>query len=107
MTLVGSWIIQIVIGCEYAVGKIIVYFVSYFRSVRGLRVDEDTFYLIGPMIIILAGIFYPLGNKLINFFRGKSRPAILVVGTTTVLLNTFTPTSLSSLTCLSFSLVLT
>lgn len=52
-------------------GNITVYFVSYFRYVKGYtEVDEDTFYAIQPLIVMVATLLFPVGNKLVDKFGG-------------------------------------
>ena len=63
-----------------ALGSLIVYIVSYYK--KGLMFDEltaDSFYPILPTSIIFATTLFPVSNKLVDFFVGKSKPVILIV----------------------------
>lgn len=79
-TLVGCWIINLIVGGQLAMGNITVYFASYYYHVQDYKnINEDTFYMIGPFIVICSSLFFPLGNMVIDYFDGKSRPTIIAI----------------------------
>jgi len=66
LTLVGAWVVQLIIGAQLAMGNISVYFTSYYKLSLGYDVNSDTFYPMQPMIVLFAAFFFPLGNTLID-----------------------------------------
>ena len=68
MTLVGAWLIQLIIGAQLAMGNTSVYFISYFKETKGYDVNSDTFYPMQPLIVLFASFFFPLGNMLVDRF---------------------------------------
>lgn len=78
MTLIGCWLIELIVGGQLAMGNVTVYFVSYYRLVLGYEVDDDTFYPMAPILVILSSVFYPIGNLVINYFNDQSRPLIMM-----------------------------
>ena len=69
-TLLGAFIVNLIIGSQLAMGNMTVYFVSYFRYVKGYDVNEDSFYSIQPLMVLIATLFYPLGNMAVDKFNG-------------------------------------
>jgi nitrate/nitrite transporter NarK len=69
-------------------GNITVYFVSYYRLILNYKeVDDDTFYAIHPTLVLIATVFYPIGNCLVDYF-GHSRPVIALGGSMAILAST-------------------
>lgn len=76
-TLLGAWLVQLIIGAQLAMGNITVYFVSFFRmSLNNKDVDSGTFYPMQPIIVIIATFVYPFGDRLVDWFNKESRPVI-------------------------------
>ena len=68
-SLIGCFLLQMIPGCQLALGSLIVYIVSYYK--KGLEyegVNGDTFYPILPMSIIYATSLFPVSNKMIDYF---------------------------------------
>mmetsp|Transcript_7854 Transcript_7854/g.13170 ORF Transcript_7854/g.13170 Transcript_7854/m.13170 type:complete len:371 (+) Transcript_7854:199-1311(+) len=87
MTLVGAWLVQLIIGGQLAMGNISVYFVSYYRLILGYTsVDPNTFIIIGSLTLFFATPVFPLGNSLVDFFGNRSNPVILIGGTVAIAL---------------------
>lgn len=63
-------------GAQLVLGNITVYFSSYYWHVLGYDVYDDTFYVIGPMIMIFSCVGFPLANLAIDYCGGQSRPVI-------------------------------
>ena len=74
MTLFGAWLVQLIIGAQLAMGNMTVYFVSFYRMSMGDKsVHSGTFYPMQPIIVVIATLIYPLGNKMIDWFGKESR----------------------------------
>jgi len=86
--LAGCWIVQLIVGAQLALGNTSVYFTSYYRYTLGYDVNQDFFYPMQPLIVILASLFFPLGNWLMDVIGNKSRPVILLGGGCAILLVT-------------------
>ena len=84
MTLCGSWLVELIVGAQLAMGNISVYFTSYYKNHLGYDITNTTFYPLMPIIVIMASVFFPIGNKLIDSFGGRSRPVILLAGVSAV-----------------------
>lgn len=58
-------------------GNMTVYFVSFFRMTMGNKsVHSGTFYPMQPIIVVIATLIYPLGDRMIDWFGKESRPVI-------------------------------
>ena len=80
LTLIGCWVVQLIVGAQLALGNTSVYFTSYYRNSLGYDVNQDTFYPMQPFIVILASVFFPVGNWLVDKFNNQARPVIFLAG---------------------------
>lgn len=79
-TLIGAWLVNLIIGAQLAMGNISVYFVSYYKKTLDQDVSPDTFYSMQPFIVLFATFCFPAGNYLVTWFNGESRPVIALGG---------------------------
>ena len=79
-TLLGAWIVELIVGAILAMGNISVYLVSYYNHTLGCpEVNVDTFYGLQPLMVMFSMFFFPLGNHLVDRLGG-TRPVIAIGG---------------------------
>lgn len=89
MTLFGAWLVQLIIGAQLAMGNMTVYFVSFYRmTLNNHDVHAGTFYPMQPIIVVIATLIYPLGDKMIDWFGKESRP-VIAIGSSVALTSVF------------------
>jgi hypothetical protein len=77
-TLVGCFFLQMVPGCQLALGSLIVYIVSYYRKGLEYDLDADFFYPILPVSVMYATAFFPVSNRLVTLAGNQSKPVLLI-----------------------------
>ena len=78
MALVGGWMIVLVPGTILALGSMNVYMLSYYHESQHYKVNADLFNRMLPLVYIFSMMCYPVGNFLVDFFHGQSRPVIMI-----------------------------
>ena len=62
-TILGGWCVLTIIGAQLAWGNQSTYIASYFYML-GNPVHMTDFYIVQPLIVIIATVFFPLGMQL-------------------------------------------
>ena len=60
MTILGGWCILLIIGAQLAWGNQSTYIASYYYML-GHNVRMEEFYVVQPLIVAIATLFFPLG----------------------------------------------
>ncbi len=63
MSVLGAWGVLLVIGNQLAWGNDSTYVCSYFHHL-GCQVSMKDFYIVQPMIVLVATFFFPVGTLL-------------------------------------------
>lgn len=74
-TLIGSWLIHIVVGSQYAWGNMSPYIVSYYKNLGFTWVNDSLFYAILPLIVLISMLTFPIGMYTSSIY-GSRRPII-------------------------------
>jgi len=61
-TILGGWCLLLIIGAQLAWGNQSTYIASYFYML-GHDVHMDDFYIVQPLIVVFATVFFPLGMQ--------------------------------------------
>ena len=76
-TIFGGWCILLIIGAQLAWGNQSTYIASYYHHL-GYQVRMDQFYVVQPLIVSIATLFFPIGMHY-SQTRG-SKPTLLMGG---------------------------
>ena len=63
LTILGGWSVLLIIGAQLAWGNQSTYIASYFHML-GHNVHMQDFYIVQPLIVVVATIFFPLGMQM-------------------------------------------
>jgi len=62
-TMLGAWMLQLIIGAQVALGNYQVYFTSYYRYTLGYKtIETSDFYPMFTIILGTSSLCYPFGN---------------------------------------------
>lgn len=61
-TLLGGWSVLLIIGAQLAWGNQSTYIASYYYML-GNNVHMDDFYIVQPLIVVIATLFFPIGMQ--------------------------------------------
>ena len=60
LTILGGWSVLLIIGAQLAWGNQSTYIASYYYML-GYNVHMEDFYIVQPLIVVIATIFFPIG----------------------------------------------
>ena len=69
-TVFGGWCILLIIGAQLAWGNQSTYIASYFYML-GHQVTMEQFYIVQPLIVLIATLFFPLGMHYSQSFGSR------------------------------------
>ena len=70
-TLIGAFLVHVVVGSQYAWGNMSPYIVSYYRNIGHEHVNQSQFYAILPIIVVVSTLTFPLGMYLTNQYGSR------------------------------------
>ena len=66
----GSWGILLIIGAQLSWGNMSTYIASYFYYL-GADVTMEEFYIVQPLIVVVATVLFPVGMNLSKRYNPK------------------------------------
>ena len=69
-TILGGWSVLLIIGAQLAWGNQSTYIASYYYML-GYAVHMNDFYVVQPLIVVIATIFFPLGMSMSQSIGAK------------------------------------
>ncbi len=70
LCVLGSWSILLIIGAQLSWGNMSTYIASYFYYL-GADVTMEEFYIVQPMIVVVATVLFPVGMSLSKKYNPK------------------------------------